>query len=407
MTRLSAVFSNISDNVAPAPIRVLEVIARLNVGGAALCVITLADQLRSPTQPAFRSGIVAGRVGPGEADMGYLAEARHIPITTLDSLGRALSLRGDLRTVAQLVAIMRRERPQVVHTHTAKAGFVGRLAARIAGVPVVVHTFHGHVFQGYFSPRATQIFLLLERLSARLTDRIITPSAELKRQLVDQYHICAPDHIAVIENGIDLDPLLTLPRHVGDFRTAQGIPADVPLVGIVGRLVPIKNHDLFFQAARQVLDQIPNAHFVIVGDGERRTELTALAAALGLADRTHWTGWLSETLPMYSALDCAVLCSHNEGHPIALIEALAAGIPVAATNVGGVADLLSDPRYGALVPPGDADALTAGIIAGLRGTFDTAAAREAMRICCDSRVMVARTGDLYRTLLIGKRRLPR
>ena len=390
------------------PIRVLEVIARLNVGGAALCVITLADHLRSPTMPAFDSRIVAGHVGAGEADMGYLVADRQIPLATIDSLGRALSIKSDLLTVAQLVAIMRRERPHVVHTHTAKAGFVGRLAARIAGVPVVVHTFHGHVFSGYFSPRATRIFLLLERLSAHLADRIITPSAELKRQLTEDYHICPPNHITVIENGIDLDPLIGLTRHGGDFRAAHNIPPEVPLIGIVGRLVPIKNHDLFFQAARRVIDQIPNAHFAIVGDGERRAELTALAANLGLADRTHWAGWQSDVLPVYSALDCAVLCSHNEGHPIALIEAMAAGVPIAATNVGGVADLLRDSRsektYGALVPPGDADALAAGIIAGLRGAFDLAATRESVRACCDSRVMSARTADLYRELLNRKRR---
>jgi glycosyltransferase involved in cell wall biosynthesis len=387
-------------------IRVLEVIAQLNIGGAPLCVITLAENFRAPLFPGFESRIITGSLGRGEAELGNNAAARHIPITSLESLGRELSLRSDLKTIAQLVAIFRRERPHVVHTHTAKAGFVGRLAARIAGVPVVVHTFHGHVFKGYFNPRAAGVFVRLERLFSRLADRIIAPSAELKRQLTQDYRICAPDRVTVIENGIRLDPFLSLPRHRGGFRGKYGIPPDVPLIGIVGRYVPVKNHELFFQAAKRVIERIPDAHLAIVGDGPRRTELKAMAESAGLSARSHFTGWIADMLPIYSALDCAVLSSHNEGCPLALIEAMAAGVPVAATSVGGISDILSDSRYGALTPPGDADALADGILAGLRGRFDLEAARAHVRLRFDSRDMSARTAELYRELLARKGRLP-
>jgi len=380
-------------------IRVMHVIARLNVGGAAMHVISMADRVRAPGMPAFDSQIVCGLVGPNEADMGYVASEKSVPVTIIPELGRELSLRGDLVTTIKLWRMMKRVRPEVVHTNTAKAGFVGRLAARAAGVPVFVHTFHGHVFRGYFGPRKTKVFLNLERCCARLSDRIIVPSTELKRQIVEQFRVCSADKVDVIGVGLELNKFATLPRHVGDFRAQHNIPAEAPLIGIIGRLVPIKNHDLFLHAARIVLDREPAAYFVLVGDGELRAKLTALAASLGLSEHIRFTGWITDVAPVYSALDALALCSHNEGLPISVIEAMAARVPVTATNVGGISDLLPDSRFGALVVPGDDSALADGLLRDLRGQFDVEAARTYVLARYDIGVLAAQTAALYRTLL--------
>ena len=387
-------------------IRVLHVVARLNVGGVAMHVISLADRLRAPGMPDFDSRIVCGVVGIHEADMGYVAAEKAVPVTIIRELGRELSLRGDLITTIKLYHLMRRERPDVVHTNTAKAGFVGRIAARAAGVPVVVHTFHGHVFQGYFGRRKTQVFLNLERLCARLSDRIIVPSTELKRQIADQYRVCTADKIDVIGVGLELGRLAALPRHVGTFRRQYHIPENAPLIGIVGRLVPIKNHELFLQAAKLVLEQQPDAYFALVGDGERRAELNALVESLNLTERIRFTGWITDVAPVYSALDALALCSHNEGLPISVIEAMAARVSVAATNVGGVPDLLSDPRFGALVPPGNAAALAEGILSGLHGQYDLDAARAYVLEHYDMGTLAQQTAALYRKLLAARRHAP-
>ncbi len=387
------------------PIRVLHIIARLNVGGAALHVMLLASHLAPPD---FESQIICGVVSPNEADMGYVAAEKGVPVTVIKELGRELSLRGDLRTLYLLWRLFRRERPDVVHTNTAKAGFVGRVAARLAGVPVVIHTFHGHVFSGYFSPRKTQFFIWLERVCARLADRIIAPSAELKRQLTEQYHICAPAHISVIEVGLDLAPLTKVKMAAEDnFRTQHAIPVDVPLVGIVGRLVPIKNHDLFLQAAARVHDQRPDVHFVLVGDGERRAELTALTELLGLTHCVTFAGWATDVLPVYRALDVLVLSSRNEGVPISVIEAMAAGVPVVTTKVGGVPDLIPEPGYGALVPPDDPDAMAAAILRALdKSGYDLEGARDYVLSIYDMKRLAERTGSLYRELLNARRSAP-
>lgn len=382
--------------------RVMHLIARLNVGGAALHVMLLAAHL---CPPDYESEIVCGMVGADEADMSYIAAEHGVPVTTIRELGRELSVIGDLVTLFKLWRWMRRERPTIVHTNTAKAGFVGRVAARLAGVPVVVHTFHGHIFQGYFGQPKTRFFILLEQLCAPLADRLITPSAELKRQLTEDYHICAPNHIDVIEVGLDLMPLTQLARHNGAFRAAHRIPAAAPLVGIVGRLVPIKNHDLFLRAAARVHKQRPEVYFALIGDGERRAELTALVAALGLAECVRFTGWITDVLPVYSDLDVLVLSSRNEGVPISVIEAMAAHIPIVATYVGGVPDLVPDPRYGALVAADDPEAMAAAILRALDQTgYDLDAAQQFVTGIYNMRRLAARTSDLYQELLAAKQR---
>ena len=337
------------------PIRVMRIIARLNIGGPAIHVVLLTDKL-SP--PEFETILVCGHIGPHEGDMAYLAEQRHIHPVYITQLGRELSPIRDLATLFKLWRLMRQLRPDVVHTHTAKAGFVGRVAAWLAGVPVRVHTFHGHVLLGYFGPAKTRLFLWLERLTARLTDRLITISPGLKDELAGTYHVAPVEKFVVVPLGLELSPT---PRHQGTFRAQFDISPDAPLIGIVGRLVPIKNHELFLAMADCVRQQHPDAQFVVVGDGERRVALERQAEALGLRASVIFTGFLRDLRPVYSDLDVLVITSRNEGTPVSLIEALAAGVPVVSTAVGGVPDVLHGGEYGRLVPPDDPVSLAAAV----------------------------------------------
>jgi glycosyltransferase involved in cell wall biosynthesis len=367
--------------------KILHIMARLNIGGTTPYVIQLIAAQR---EQGHDSRLICGQVGPEEGDMRYVADQYSIQVTILPSLGREISVRRDLQTLLALWQIIRRERPDVVHTHTAKAGFVGRVAAWLAGVPMIVHTFHGHVFSGYFSPAKTQVYLWLERLCARLSQRIIALSAVQKQELSERYRVAPAAKFAIVPLGFDLAQFAADAPDDGTFRAQSGIPHDAPLIGIVGRLVPVKNHALFLRAAALVVQQRPNAHFVIVGDGEEREALTARVAALGLTARVHFAGWVTDLAPVYRALAVAVCSSLNEGLPVNLIEAMAAGVPVVATPVGGVPDLLAVGRLGAMVPLNDEAAMAAAILDAL-GTGKWSARVQAARATALGEYGIARS----------------
>ncbi len=327
----------------PQPIRIMRIIARLNVGGPAIHVALLTEKLGAPT---YVSTLVCGTVGADEGDMQYYAEAHGVQPVIIPELGRSLNPLRDLVTIWKVYQLIRQYQPDVVHTHTAKAGFVGRIAAWLAGVPVIVHTFHGHVFHGYFSPTTTRVFILLERMTARMSDTVITLTEGLRRELADEYHIARKSKITVLPLGLDLQPFADTARKNGAFRREYAIPANAPLIGIVGRLVTVKNHALFLDAAARIRAQRPDARFVIVGDGDLRAELEAQVDALGLRDAVVFTGWVRDVAPVYADLDVNVISSVNEGTPVSVIESLAAGCPVVATAVGGLPDLLDRGRTG-------------------------------------------------------------
>jgi glycosyltransferase involved in cell wall biosynthesis len=383
------------------PIRILRLIARLNVGGPAIHVTLLTQKLSAPN---YESTLVCGTVEPDEGDMAYFAESHGVEPIIIPELGRSLNPVRDLTTIWTVYRLMRRLKPDVVHTHTAKAGFVGRLAAWLASVPVIVHTFHGHVFQGYFSWPQTRFFIFLERLTARLSDTIITLTDGLRRELAEEYHIARKGRITVLPLGLDLEVFAHTPRKSGTFRSAWNIPADVPLVGIVGRLVPVKNHALFLQAAAQVRASLPAACFVIIGDGETRAEVEAQVDALGLREVMTFTGWQRDLAPIYSDLDALVISSLNEGTPVSVIEALAGGCPVVTTAVGGLPDLLDHGALGKLTPPGDANALANAILDTLLNPPDGSEAQRLMLDRYGIDRLVRDLDSLYRGLLAKKKR---
>jgi glycosyltransferase involved in cell wall biosynthesis len=354
-------------NTTDRPLRIALVIARLNVGGPATHVIELAAGL---PRSRYDVRLIVGREGRGEAGMHYLAEQKGVRPEILPPLSPHLGL-SDLPAYVRLWRIFAAWKPDVVHTHTAKAGAVGRAAARSAGVPVVVHTFHGHVLRGYFSPPVEKFFRLVERSLARITDRIVTLSPALKADLVEM-GIAAPEKIEVVPLGMNLDALRAAAPRRGELRAELGLGAEEPLVGVVGRLVPIKNHRLFLEAARSMVDSGNPAHFAVVGDGGLRDSLRNLAAELGIAERVHFLGWRKDMVPVYAALDLLALTSDNEGTPVAVIEAMAAGVPVAATAVGGVPDVVRDGETGRLVPAGDSRSMCRAWLNALGDKRETA-----------------------------------
>ncbi|NDJ54065.1 MAG: glycosyltransferase family 4 protein [Chloroflexi bacterium] len=342
-------------------IKVMQIIARLNIGGPAVYITTLTAGLNDSE---FESLLIAGQPSTEEGDMAYIAEQAGLKPILVPSLQREIRPLADLGTLLHLIRLIRQERPHIVHTHTAKAGWLGRLAAYLCGVPVILHTFHGHVFHGYFGRTKTQLFIWLERLAAKLSTRILTISPRVKADLV-HYSISPADQIYVSPLALHLEPYTNLTTLRGSLRQQLGLSTETTLVGMIGRLVPIKNHALFLDALALVIPDHPNVHAVIVGDGECRADLEKQVQRPGLIDKVHFAGWQTNMRAVYADLDLVVLSSINEGTPLTLIEAMAAGIPVVATHVGGVADVLADGELGRLVAPDDPVALATALAAAL------------------------------------------
>lgn len=324
-------------------IRVLRLITRLNVGGPAQQALLLTERL---DRARFDTELVVGQTGRGEGDMMTLRPT-HVSPVVIPGLGREISPLVDTRALLRVVRVVRRFRPHVVHTHLAKAGFIGRVAARLSGTPVIVHTFHGHAFRGYFDPFRTRVFLEVERALARISTRIIAISPGQKDE-IRQLRIASEPKLIMVPLGIELTSFLDPP--CGALRHELGLGQDVPLIGIVGRLVPIKAVDVFVDAMALVARKRLDARFVIVGDGELRPSLEARAQRVGLGDRLFFLGWRPDLRLVYGDLDVVVLTSDNEGTPVSVLEALAAGRAVVATAVGGVPDVLGQSERGILVP---------------------------------------------------------
>ncbi len=334
--------------------RVVRIQSRICVGGPALHSILLSEGLSARSGSRFQTVLLGGALEPGEASMEAFALARGVEPITIPSMRRSPHPLYDAMAVAQVTRILRKVRPHVVHTHTAKAGAIGRVAARIARVPLLLHTFHGHVFDGYFSPAKTRAFMAVERALARVTDRILVLSEQQRRDVVHTYRIAKPEQVEVVPLGLDLGPFLAVRPEPGPLRRELGLPPEARIVLGVGRLVPIKRFDLLIEAFIRLAPRSPDAHLVLVGDGELRAALEKQAAG---HPRIHFAGLRRDLPAIYADAAALALSSDNEGTPVAVIEAVAAGVPVVATDVGGVRDVL-DPEAGTIVRPGDADALS-------------------------------------------------
>jgi glycosyltransferase involved in cell wall biosynthesis len=340
--------------------RVLRVIARMNIGGPAHHVSMLSGRL-DPDR--FRTLLVHGRVAPSEGSFEYLAEREGCAVEVVPGLGPEIRPLRDVWALIGLMGAMHRFRPHIVHTHTAMAGFLGRLAAVLSPGPrpIIVHTYHGHVLEGYFGRKKTAIYRLLERRLATVSDRLIGVSRATVDDLV-RLGVARPERFRMIPIGLDLERFRQPdPEGAAALRRECGAGEKEVLAAYVGRLVPIKRVDLVLRAVAEARREAVPLRLVVAGDGERRQELERLADQLGLRDAVTFLGYVSDSSRVAAAADIAILASDNEGTPVALIEAAAAGRPAVATAVGGVPEVVV-PGAGLLAPRGDHTALADALV---------------------------------------------
>jgi glycosyltransferase involved in cell wall biosynthesis len=344
--------------------KVLRIINRLNLGGPTYNVAYLTRYLA----PEFETKLVAGIKEETEASSEFIVKALGLEPEYIEEMSREINLRNDIRAYRKIKEVIEEYKPDIVHTHAAKAGTLGRLAALQCGVPVILHTFHGHVFHSYFGKVKTEMFKQIERYLARKTNGIIAISDLQKRELCDEYKISPPDKCYVIPLGFDLQKFGSSQLNSsGSFRKKYGISGDVVLIGIIGRIVPVKNHTLFLEAFRKTVDQNADKKMkaFIIGDGEDRASVILKAKDLNFKIATSpedaaeadvvFTSWILNIEEPLRDLDIVALTSDNEGTPVSLIEAHAAGKPVVSTDVGGIRDVVLEGGSALLSKAGDID----------------------------------------------------
>ena len=384
---------------APAertPLRVMRIITRLSVSGPSTHAVLVNRGLE---RRGWKTMLVFGTPEPDEAEFDLAMV--NVPMTRVPSLRRPPALR-DAQAFWSLLMLMRRHRPTVVHTHHSKGGLLGRLAAAVAGVPVRIHTFHGTVFEGYFSPSMSRLIVMAERVMGRLTTQHIVLT-DLQRDELMAARIGAPERIAVVPLGLELDRFADPDRATS--RRALGIDPDAFVLVSVGRFAQIKRFDRLLRAFALATADAPSARLYLLGDGGLRRDLESLAAELGVAARVSFVGWADDVAAWYAAADAIVNSSDNEGTPLALIEAAASRRPAIATRVGGVSDVVDDGVTGLLVEREDLAGLARAIVrmasdAELRDRMGDAARDRSTRF--GEERLVRDLDLLYRRLLLER-----
>jgi glycosyltransferase involved in cell wall biosynthesis len=365
------------------PIRVLRVIARMNVGGPAWQVSVLTRGLENAE---FTSQLVCGEISDGEADFLALRDSE-LPVTRIRTLGRSLNAFDDVRAFWQLL--------HIVHTHTAKAGVLGRIAAILTRVPVRVHTFHGHVLHGYFSPLVTRVFIQIERVLGRFTHGIVSVGSQVRDDLL-AVGIGSPNKFTVIAPGVASSE----PVSKDSARESLGLLPDAHVALFIGRLTQIKRPDRLLEAFSLVLEKDPSAVLLMAGEGELFEDTKVLGTHLGNSIR--FLGWRSDLAVLFAAADVAVLSSDNEGMPVTLIEASMAGVPCVTTDVGSAREVVLDQETGFVVPA-DSVAIAQALVTlfaneQLRKEMGASAARHTMANFSSTRLVKDHV-DLYRRLI--------
>ena len=332
--------------------KILRIIGRLNIGGPAIHTVLLTDMMN---KDKYESHLVTGSEGATEGSMRYLAVERGVPLIEIPEMGREISWIDDFTALWKLIKLMRQMKPDIIHTHTAKAGALGRVASIIA-LPFrkkqVYHTFHGHIFHSYFSAKKTKAFILIEQFLGKFTRKIIAVSENTGKELLE-YNIAPKTKIKVIPLGLDLDQFSECNKFKGELRSELSLPNDLILIGIVARLVSVKGINYFLQSIQILKQKYKNFNVLIVGDGDLRSELEMQSAELGLSEIVHFIGYRKDLARIYADLDIVALSSLNEGLPVSIIEAMSSGKVVVSTKVGGVPNLISDCETGFLCPPKD------------------------------------------------------
>lgn len=326
--------------------RVLRIINRLNLGGPTYNAAYLTKYLA----PEFETLLVSGMKDDSEESSEFIVESMGITPVYISNMQREINLKNDFDAYKQLSKIIKEFKPDIVHTHAAKAGTLGRIAAWNNNVPVIIHTFHGHVFHSYFSPLKTKFFIGIEKILSSISTGIIAISDEQKKDLCEKYCVSKSAKTHIVPLGFDLERFAQnkdIKRQ--DFRKKYNLNYETIAVGIIGRLVPVKNHTLFVKAWKNISSQYKNkVHAFIIGDGEDRLKIESLCNELGILFNTPdnkvdganltFTSWIKEVDWAMAGLDIIALTSFNEGTPVSLIEAQAAGKPILSTNVGGLSN---------------------------------------------------------------------
>ncbi|RYZ27359.1 MAG: glycosyltransferase, partial [Sphingobacteriales bacterium] len=318
--------------------RVLRILNRLIIGGPAINATYLTRYMED-----FETMLVIGGKDDHEEDANHLTDKLGITPEYVPHMKRAINPLNDRIAYNEVKALIDKFKPDIIHTHAAKAGVIGRLAAEASKVPVILHTFHGHVFHSYFNKLQTDSFIMIERYLAKKSTGIIAISDSQKHDLAETYKICDEDKIEIIPLGLDIDKFLEDQHQKRqDFRTRFQIKEDEIAIGIIGRIVPIKNHSLFTAAAEKLLSLTgKKVRFVIVGDGDMRPQMEADFRRMNISysyfpdhpfgATAICTSWQTQIDFVLAGLDIVALTSHNEGTPLSLIEAQASGKPVVST----------------------------------------------------------------------------
>lgn len=393
--------------------RILRIANRFNLGGPTFNVAYLTKYLA----PEFETMLVGGEKDEDEASSGHILDELGIEPIIIPEMKRELSPGLDMNAYRKVKQIIREFKPDIVHTHASKAGAIGRQAAFDMKVPVIVHTFHGHVFHSYFGKVKTEFYRQVERGLAKRSTRIIAISDLQKEELAHVHRICPPEKIEVIPLGFDLNRF-----HEGQeakriaFRTEFNVADDELAIGIVGRLVPIKDHRLFLRLVKHAAERsTQRLRFFIIGDGEERANIEAYANELSIPFIDHlaaqrgetalltFASWRTDVDIIYAGLDLVMLTSKNEGTPVSLIEAQASDTPVLSTDVGGVSNVVVDGVTGLLAAHADETRMQALLLslledAALRARLAGNGWRVVGEAYHYSR-LVRDVGDMYRRLL--------
>jgi glycosyltransferase involved in cell wall biosynthesis len=329
--------------------KVMLIITRLDKGGSAEATMQLAEGL---ARKGYGVTLVTGKTVDPQEDLEAFQKRSGVPVVVVEAMRRAIHPVYDLLAFLTLRRLIVLTQPDIVHTHSSKAGILGRAAAYAAGCRCLIHSPHGHIFYGYFGRMATTIFIVLERMTARITDRVLTLT-DLEREDHITRRIRPKGGFGTIPCGIDLERFRRRKKPVEEIREELGILAEATVIGWVGRFVPIKGPEVFIEVIAELQKQRPEVKGLMVGDGERRREAQGYAKQLGIEEDVIFTGMRDDIPDLMGIMDLFVLTSFNEGLGRVLIEAMTAGVPVVATRVGGVPEIIGEEETGLLVPPGD------------------------------------------------------
>ncbi|MGD2269328.1 MAG: glycosyltransferase family 4 protein [Desulfobacterales bacterium] len=390
-------------------IKNLHVITRLDMGGSAQnTLLTCLGLSKMNYEVILAHGLsLESQMTPSEQQLvaKQIENAAHngLRVVSAPSLVRKIDPVQDIQTFWSLYRLMLTERPTIVHTHTSKAGILGRLAAKLAAVPFIVHTFHGHVFYGHFGPLTTRFFILLETFFALLTDKMVALTEEEKKDYI-RYAVCRPDKITTIHSGVEIHRFLKVKIDTLDKKDQLNLNPQKQVVGTVGWLLPIKGPMILLKAMGHVWQSNAEVELVFVGKGALEADLKKEVSRMGVSGKVKFLGWredIHEILPLF---DIFVLPSLNEGMGRVLVEAMAAARPIVASRSGGIPDLVKHQENGLLVPPGDDISLADAILNLLDDPQKAGAMGQTGKIRCQdftAEAMVEKIDALYRTLLNG------